>query len=225
MGRRLFEAIMGIVLIIVAVVLAYVFQQSYARGVELQSLPVPVAVIPSYTMLSEDMFEWKDFPRALGDAYAVEMAQLVGRVSNSAIPPGLPIPLVMVTSASDFRLADPTLEILSIPITPPSAVGGQVRIGERVNIYRLVPPLQKLDSANTETQIGATVTLVAEKVTVISVLGDDGSTVGLSESGRKVSPAILVLAVTAEQKDGILKLIAETEKSALMWITLAPVQQ
>jgi len=71
----------------------------------------------------------------------------------------------------------------------------------------------------------ASVTLVAEKVQVLSVLGSDGSQAGNSVSGRRVVPDILILAVNAEQRNGILRLIAETEQSAIMWITLAPVGQ
>jgi hypothetical protein len=225
MGRRIFEAVLGVVLVIAAIILAYFFQQSYARGVELKSLPVPVAEIPPYTMLTETMFEWKDFPSALGDAYADRLVYLVGRISKSAIPAGLPVPLASVSSAGDFRLADPSLEVLSIPITPASAVGGEVRIGERVNIYRLIPPLQKIDPAQTGGPNQASVILIAEKVPVLSVLGGDGSPAGALVNGRKITPEILLLAVTAEQRQGILKLIAETEQSALMWITLAPVEQ
>jgi hypothetical protein len=225
MGRRIFEAILGILLIVAAVVLAYLFQQEYSKGVELQSMPVPVADIPPYTMLTDAMFEWKDFPRALGDAYAVDLAQLTGRISKSAIPASLPIPLVMVSSASDFRLADPSLEILSVPITPPSAVGGEVRNGERVNIYRLVPPPQKLDLTGPDNLGTGSVKLVAQQIPVLNVLGSDGSPVGTTDSNRKVTPGILVLAVTVDQRNEILKLIAETKQSALMWITLAPVEK
>jgi hypothetical protein len=225
MGRRILEAILGILLIIAAIVLAYLFQQQYSKGVELQTMPVPVADIPPYTMLTDSMFEWRDFPRALGDSYALDLAHLTGRISKSAIPAGLPIPLIMVSSASDFRLADPNLEILSIPITPPSAVGGQVRVGERINIYRLVPPASKLDLTSPDNLGAGNVTLMAENVPVLSVLGNDGSLTGTGTSGRLVTPGILVLAVTADQRNNILKLIAETKQSALMWITLAPVEQ
>jgi hypothetical protein len=225
MGRRLFEAVMGVILIIVAIVLAFLFQQSYARGVELQSFPVPLAGIPPYTMLSEEMFEWKDFPRALGGGYTTSLDQLTGRISNSFIPPGLPIPLVLVTSAGDFRMADPKLEILSIPVSPESAVGGQVRIGERINIYRLIPP-PDLESLTGPESLGkGNVTLVAEEVLLTNVLGKGGAAEKASSTSREVVTAILVLAVTDEQRDAILKLLAETEQGAIMWISLAPITQ
>jgi hypothetical protein len=223
MGRRLFEAVVGVILIIVAIVLAFLFQQNYARGVELQSLPVPLAGIPPYTMMSEEMFEWQDFPRALGGGYTTSLNQLTGRISNSFIPPGLPIPLVLVSSAGDFRMADLKLEMISIPVSPESAVGGQVRIGERINIYRLIPPPDSLSLTGPESLGKGNVTLIAEEVTVVNVLGKGGASVTTSETQREVSTAILVLAVTAEQRDAILKLLADTEQGAIMWVSLAPI--
>lgn len=225
MGRRLFEAVMGVILVVVAIVLAFLFQQNYARGVELQSLPVPLTGIPPYTMLTEDMFEWMDFPRALGSGYASSLDQLTGKITNSMIPPGLPIPLALIVSTADFRLADPKLEILSIPVTPESAVGGQVRIGERVNIFGLIPPPAGVNLAGQDALGKGSVSLVAEEVQVVNVLGRDGTTERVTEGGKSVPTEILVLAVTTDQRDAILKLLAETEQSAVMWVTLAPIEQ
>ena len=225
MARRIFEAVVGVLLLIVAFVLAYFFQQSYKAGVEYRSLPVPVTDIPPYTMLTEKMFEMKDFPSALIGGYANTLAQLDGRISNSRIPTGLPIPLVMVSAPEDFRLADPSLEVISIPVTPPSAIGGQVRVGERVNIYRLIPPGEQVIPIGAKDPISEPVTLIAGNVPVVMVLAGDGSAAGLTETGRTVSAQVLVLAVTSEQRDAILNLMAEINGGAMMWITLATVEE
>jgi hypothetical protein len=225
MARRIFEAVVGILLLVIAFVLAFFFQQSYKSGVEYRSLPVPVEEIPPYTMLTEKMFEMKDFPSALIGGYANTLAQLTGRMSKSQIPAGLPIPLVLVSAPEDFRLADPSLEVISIPITPPSAIGGQVRVGEKVNIYRIIPPGEKVIPVGSDTPISEPVTLIAENIPVVMVLGDDGSPAGLTATGRITPAHVLVLAVTSEQRDAILNLMAEIKHTALMWVTLAAIPE
>lgn len=224
MARRIFEAIVGIILLGGAFVLAYIFQQSYRTGVEDQSLPVPVSEIAPYTVLDDKMFVMKDFPKALAGGYATTLSQLSGRIANSVIPAGLPIPLVLVNSSEESRLADPSLEVLSIPITPPSAVGGLVRAGEKVNIYRIIPPGAQVIPIGSTTPISEPVTLIAENVLVVQVLGDDGSQAGTTSTGHLVQAHVLVLAVTNEQLDPILNLMAEIKGSAIMWVTLAPVK-
>jgi Flp pilus assembly protein CpaB len=222
MGRRIFEAVIGIALLVIAFILAFLFQQSYKTGVEWQSLPVPVRDIPPYTMLSESMFEWKDFPRALTGGYANSLNQLVGRISVTLIPSGLPVPLKLVSSPESFRLADPSMEVVSIPISPSSAVGGHVRVGDRVNIYRIVPPGKDIIPIGSTRAISEPITLIAENIPVVLVLAGDGTPVDFSVSKSNGAAAILVLAVTPEQLESILNLIAETKASAMMWVTLAP---
>jgi hypothetical protein len=225
MARRIFEAVVGIILLVVAFILAFMFQQAYRTGVEYQSMPVPVAEIAPYTVLNDKMFVMKDFPRALTGGYAATLSQLSGRMANSTIPAGLPVPLVLVSAATEYRLADPSLEIVSIPISPPSAVGGQVRAGQRVNIYRLIPPGNQVIPIGSTLPISEPVTLIAEDIPVVMVLGDDGSPAGLSSAGHLVAAHVLVLAVTPGELDAILNLMAEVKQSAVMWITLAPVKK
>jgi hypothetical protein len=224
MGRRIFEGVVGVLLVIVAFVLAYFFQQSYKAGVEYMSLPVPVEEIPPYILLTDKMFEMKDFPSALTGGYAGSIAQLAGRISNSRIPAGLPIPLVLVSSPEDFRLADPALEVLSIPINPQAAIGGQVRAGDKVNIYRLISPGSEFIPLGKEDPIMDPVTLVASNIPVVMVIGDSTSSAGGSETGRGGTARVLIVAVTGPERDAILTLMGELSGGAMMWITLAPIK-
>jgi len=221
MGRRIFEAVAGIILLVVAFVAAYFFQQAYKSGVEYRALPVPLEDILPYTVLSEEMFELKDFPSALIGGYAGALSQLTGRMSTSRIPAGLPIPLVLISSPEEYRLADPSLEVLSIPVSAPSTIGGQVREGDNINIYRLITP------GSLFVPLGKSVldpvTLVAEKIPVVMVLGDAARSSASSAGGQVVSAKILILAVTPAQRDAILNLMAELNGGAIMWITLAPI--
>jgi hypothetical protein len=86
------------------------------------------------------MLAWRDFPRALiadqGD-YATQPDELTGKITTSRLAAGLPIPARLVAIPSEFRLADADLEVLSLPVTPAIAVGGQIQIGDQVNIYYL----------------------------------------------------------------------------------------
>jgi hypothetical protein len=225
MGRRIFEAIAGIVLLVVAVVAAYFFQQAYKSGVEYRGFPVPLQDIPPYTVLTEDMFELKDFPSALTGGYANAITQLTGRMSNSRIPAGLPIPLVLISAPEEYRLADPSLEVLSIPISPPSAIGGQIKAGDNVNFYRLIPPGSVFIPLGKTDPILEPVTLIAESIPVVMVLGTTAKSTNESESGKVISATTLILAVNAEQRDALLNLMADISSGAIMWVTLAPVQE
>lgn len=225
MGRRIFEFAAGVVLLVVAFVAAYFFQQEYKSGVEYRALPVPVAEIAPYTVLSAKMFELKDFPSALTGGYANDLSQLAGRMSNSRIPAGLPIPLVLISAPEEYRLADPSLEVLSIPIDPPSAIGGQVKAGDNINIYRLVPPGEQFIPLGETLPILDPVTLIAEAIPVVKVLGDTARSSDSADAGRVTLARILILAVTAEERDAILNLMGQLSGGAIMWVTLAPVRE
>jgi hypothetical protein len=225
MGRRIFEAVAGIVLLVVAFVAAYFFQQAYKSGVEYRGFPVPVVEIPPYTVLNEKMFELKDFPSALTGGYANTLSQLAGRMSNSRIPAGLPVPLVLISAPEEYRLADPSLEVLSIPISPPSAIGGQIKTGDNINIYRLIPPGGSFIPLGETKPILEPVTLIAENIPVVMVLGDTARSSDSSEAGRVVTARTLILAVTNKQRDVILNLMGEISSGAIMWITLAPIAE
>ncbi|MGB7540267.1 MAG: SAF domain-containing protein [Anaerolineales bacterium] len=224
MGRRIFEAVAGIILLVVAFVAAYFFQQAYKSGVEYRALPVPVEDIPPYTVLTEKMFELKDFPSALIGGYANTLSQLTGRMTNSRIPAGLPIPLVLISAPEEYRLADPSLEVLSIPVSPPSTIGGQVRTGDNINIYRLITPGSLFIPLGEKDPVLDPVTLIAESIPVVMVIGDTARASASSTGGQITSAKILILAVTAPQRDAILNLMAEINAGAIMWITLAPVK-
>jgi Flp pilus assembly protein CpaB len=225
MARRIFEAVVGVVLLVVAFVLAFLFQQAYKSGVEYKSLPVPIQEIPPYTILTDKMFEMKDFPSALTGGYASSVNQLTGNISNSRIPAGLPVPMVMVSRSEDFRLADPSLEVVSIPVSLSQAVGGQVKVGDRVNIYLLIPPGRDVVPVGETEPIMDPVTLVAENIPVVMVLGDDGGPAGLTDTGRFIPAHILVLAVTQDQLGAILNLMSLLQHDGVMWVTLTPIPE
>jgi hypothetical protein len=130
--------------------------------------------------------------------------------------------------------------VISIPVTPSVAVGGELRPGMRIDIYRLVPPAASHDAAataapDTTPAPAATPASIVEKIAtgvmVVEVLGDTGhagqqnaSSAGpLGSSAPAEAPArILVLALTPAEARAVLALIAETKRDALLWIALTP---
>jgi hypothetical protein len=226
MARRIIEAVIGVLLLVFAIVGAFVFQQQYRNGVEFHAMPVPKADIPPYTILTDELFVQQDFPQALFQlgGYAISTQQLTGKIATSRIPAGLPVPMTLVSAAADFRLADAKLEVLSIPITPPSSIGGHIRIGDKVNLYRLVAPGKVLDPLSGEAVVDSQVTLVAGNVPVVDVLGQDGISADSTSNGQPVSAQILVVAVPPKIATDILKLIADMKANSLLWVTLATIQ-
>ena len=140
MARRLLRVFVGIVALVVALLGAQYWQDNYLSGITLVSLPVPKNDIPPYTIVTENLFEKQDFPRALvsGDVqYFLESSDLTGKITTSVLLSGQPVSVRLAVSPDEFRLADPSLEVASFPISLVNGVGGQVQIGELINIYRL----------------------------------------------------------------------------------------
>jgi Flp pilus assembly protein CpaB len=138
--KRIFQIILGLIAIAAGLTGAWYGRSTYLESVVTIQFPVPIQDIEPYTLLTPAMLAWRDFPRALietqGD-YATQPEDLTGKITTSRLVAGLPIPTRLVVSPSEFRLADPDLEVLSLPVTPEVAVGGQIQIGDQVNIYRL----------------------------------------------------------------------------------------
>ena len=138
--KRIFQIILGLIAIAAGLAGAWYGRSTYLESVVTVQLPVPLQDIEPYTILSPEMLAWRDFPRALiaeqGD-YATQVENLTGKITTSVLVAGLPVPYRLVALPSEFRLADPDLEVLSLPVSPEMAVGGQIQIGDQINIYRL----------------------------------------------------------------------------------------
>ena len=138
--KRIFQIILGLVAIAAGLTGAWYGRSTYLENVITVQLPVPLQDIEPYTILTPEMLAWRDFPRALiaeqGD-YATQPDELTGKITTSILAAGLPIPARLVATPSEFRLAEAELEVFSLPVTPEVAVGGQIQIGDQVNIYRL----------------------------------------------------------------------------------------
>ena len=225
MKKRFLQIILALIALTAAIFGAGYWQKNYLAGVAMTQIPVPKADVPPYTLLSADLFNLQEVPRALVDqgGYVLSTSQLTGAISAETLLAGLPVPNRMAVPPEQFRLADPSLEVISIPADAVDSVGGQLHIGEKINIYCL-EPAPKQDEADT----GATppqpeVRLVAS-VPVVAILADNGlPLISSSDANGQPQPMkILVVAAPHETVQDILDAVAMVKLGgSLLWVTLA----
>jgi len=231
MRNRIFYLILALLALAAAVVGAVYWRANYLAGVTLVNLPVPREEIPPYTLLEVEMFTISQFPRALideaGGDFALALDNLTGQISTGTLVAGLPVPQDLAVPPTQFRLADPELEVASIPVSPVNGVGGQVQVGERVNIYRLKRELETIESETVlkETTQEKGEALLVATVPVVAVLSDQG--LPASTDPDEVLPMrILVVAAPPAVIDTILEAVAMSELgNELIWVTLATPSQ
>ena len=231
MKNRIFYLLLAVLALAAAVGGAAYWRANYLAGVTLVNLPVPREEIPPYTLLEVEMFTISQFPRALiddaGGDYALALDDLMGQISTGTLVVGLPVPQDLAVPPAQFRLADPALEVASIPVSPVNGVGGQVQVGERVNIYRLKRELETIESETVleETAREKGEALLVATVPVVAVLSDQG--LPASTDPDEVLPMrILVVAAPPAVIDTILEAVAMSELgNELIWVTLATPSQ
>ena len=233
--NRTTQFIIGLIAVVVALGAGFYGRNLYLKEVSTYQVPVPISAIPAYTVLNADMFQMREMPRTMESlAYFQSIQSLGEKISTVPLPAGLPVAQVNALPIAQFRLADAAFEVLSIPVEPVSAVGGQIRIGERVNLYQVLP--EKIDPENAaisaNDQPTFKVELIAESILVVDVRNaqgvaaesnqksEDNSAFGGSPQNEQVQ--ILTLAVKPEVVDLILNAVAVSKKQGgLLWTTLA----
>lgn len=225
---------------------AYV-SQAAERLIVTTPVVVPAAVIPPYAMISADDLTTKDVPRSLlSEPIYTEASQLIGKVSTVPLLPGSLIYHHFAVPAADFRLAaDPALEVIAFPVSVPAAVGGEVRAGQLINIYRAVvsPSIasavsQALISEGAAWDIqqlldtqAAAAELLAGDVLVVAVQSGQGRRVGPDEAAasderdrrdRQLPVEVITVAVPPDVAREIVRLVAEAQAHVQLWVSLAP---
>lgn len=221
---------------------AAVFYYSYTTYDQLvATTPVVVTARPiePYTILRADHLEVKDMPRAiLEENVYVSVADITGRIATSRVPAGSLIYRPLVVAPSEFRYVDdPNLEVVSIPVDPARAVGGQIRVGHIVNIYRAARAskiLQASDPLVILSQQGAAVELLtsAPVVDVRSARGGDvdqrtapSDVEEEAQTNRGSALEIVTLAVPSEVASDLIRLAVEQHTNYELWLSLAPAAQ
>ncbi|OJX40172.1 MAG: hypothetical protein BGO78_14435 [Chloroflexi bacterium 44-23] len=233
--NRIIHFSIGLISLVIALGAGFYGRNLYLKEVSTYQVPVPISAIPAFTVLNADMFQMREMPRTMESLpYYQSIQSLSEKISTVPLPAGLPVAQVNAVPIAQFRLADAAFEVLSIPVEPVSAVGGQIRIGERINLYQVLP--EKIDPENTaisaNDQSTFKVELIARSVLVVDVRNaqgvaaesnqksEDNSTFGGSPQNEQVQ--ILTLAVEPEDVDVILTAVAASKKQGgLLWSTLA----
>jgi len=233
--NRVTQFIIGLIAIALALGAGFYGRTLYLKEVSTYQVPVPVNAIPAYTILNPEMFQMREMPRTMESLpYYQSIQALDGMISAVPLPAGLPIAQANAVPVAQFRLADAAFEVISIPVEPVSAVGGQIRIGEHVNLYQVSE--EAVAPGNTDLKLnnqpGFKVELIAGSILVVDVRNaqgvaaetsqksDSNSTFNSSPQTEQVQ--ILTLAVKPEAVNDILNAVANAKKQGgLLWTTLA----
>lgn len=230
--NRTVQFIIGVLAIGFAIAAGVYGRNAYLKEVSTYQIPVPVAEIPPYTVLTSEMFSLRDMPRTMENLpYFQTMADLSGLISVSTLPAGLPVADSGAVPSTQFRLADAAYEVVSIPVEPVSAVGGQIQIGQRVNLYQMIQQQAETSqpaAVEAEAERFA-VECIAHSVLVVDVRTAQGGTAGPAgaetdgNSSQQVEQVqILTLALEPEVVQSVLEAVASAKKQGgLLWTTLA----
>ena len=227
--NRSIQILVGFLSIVLALAAGIYGRNTYLKEVSTYQVPVPVQAIPPYTLLSSDLFQMREMPRTLESLpYFQTLADLTGLISTAPIPAGLPVAQANAVPAAEFRLADAAFEVVSIPVQPVSAVGGQVQIGQRVNLYRMVEQPRAVQ-ADPTAKAEFRVERIASSVLVVDVrnsqgaqAGPDSSQPASASSDQLEQVQILTLALEPGLVQPVLDAVATAQKQGgLLWTTLA----
>ncbi len=234
--NRSMQFVIGLVALALALGAGFYGRNAYLKEVSTVQIPVPVKPIPPYTILSPNLFSLREMPRAMQSLpYFQNTADLSGRISTASLPSGLPVAQSLAVEPQTFRLADAAFEVVSIPVEPVSAVGGQIHIGQRVNLYQMTdqPDAETITVEQPEGQKTLLVKQIAASILVVDVRSSQGLAADSLQDQKKESSSmaggqqveqtqILTLALPPDQVQDVLRAVAAAKKQGgLLWTTLA----
>jgi Flp pilus assembly protein CpaB len=234
--NRSMQFIIGLIALALALGTGFYGRNAYLKEVSTVQIPVPVKPIPPYTILSPDLFSQREMPRAMQALpYYQTTADMNGRISTALLPAGLPVAQGLVVQPDAFRLADAAFEVVSIPVEPVSAVGGQIHIGQRVNLYQMTDQPEAGAASVDRSNEGKTLQVkqIAASILVVDVRSSQGLAADSLQDQKEESSSmaggkqveqtqILTLALPPEQVQDVLRAVAAAKKQGgLLWTTLA----
>lgn len=225
----------GLVALVLALGAGFYGRNAYLKEVSTVQIAVPIQPIPPYTLLSPDLFSLREVPRAMQTLpYFQNPEEMSGLISTVQLPAGLPVAKSLAVMPESFRLADNDFEVVSIPVEPVSAVGGQIHIGQRVNLYQMMDSESETaatDKSRSEQRLQ--VKQIAAGILIVDVRSSQGlaadslqdqgqESASLSGSQQVEQTQILTLALPPEQVQEVLRAVATAKKQGgLLWTTLA----
>ncbi len=233
--NRPIQFTIGLIALVLALGAGFYGRNAYLKEVSTVQIAVPVQPIPPYTLLSPDLFSLREVPRAMQTLpYFQNPEEMNGLISTVQLPAGLPVAKSLAVMPQSFRLADVEFEVVSIPVEPVSAVGGQIHIGQRVNLYQMMDGESETaatDKSKSEQrlqvkQIAAGILIVdvrsSQGLAADSLQDQEQEGASLSGSQQVEQTQILTLALPPDQVQEVLRAVATAKKQGgLLWTTLA----
>jgi hypothetical protein len=244
--------VIAFVSLIVALGVGWFAETQYQALVATTELIVPAVEIPPYTVVAPGMFKVRSFPAPMArEPVYRDLSELSGKIATIILKPDQLVYRDQLVPLRQFRYTDDErLEIVSFPIKPEQAVGGQIKQGQRVNLYRIVlqatPNQAVVSSPDPKVWLaaqGAGIELLEADVLVVDVRSTQGSpivappkvqsktsevttyeTTETSSSSTNRPLTILTVAVAPDIAKDILRLAGESNITSryLLWVSLAP---
>ncbi|MCL4488313.1 MAG: SAF domain-containing protein [Chloroflexi bacterium] len=245
--------LIGVVSLLVALGVGWFAETQYQALVATTELVVPAIEIPPYTIVVPQMFKTRPFPAPMANEPVYRgLNEVAGMITTITLKPDQLVYRDQLVPPRQFRYTDDErLEVISFPIKPEQAVGGQIKTGQHINIYRLVlqtAPNQSV-AASPDPKVwlaapGAGVELLQPDVLVVDVRSTQGSPIApapkvqsttseattyntaetdTSNASRPLT--ILTIAVPPEIAKDVLRLAGESHVASryLLWVSLAPI--
>jgi hypothetical protein len=244
---RRFSRLLTVVLsFAIAAGTAFVARQELVQAVSTETVAVARDTIAPYTIVGSDGFVLKEMPRLRDADFAIYRTpeEAAGKIATQTVPSGALLYRGFFADPRSYRLTDdPHAEILSVPVKPEKAVGGAIRPGMHINLYRIAvgqsragDAQQVLDQQGAASQVLARDVLVVDTRTaagtglttgsndLASSVASLGNAVAAATAGGNVQ--ILTVAVPSEKASDLIRLVGETQKGGAydFWVTLAPLR-
>ncbi len=250
--RNRLALLIALVSLVVAGGVGLFAETQYQALVATTELVVPAVEIPPSTVVMPQMFKTRSFPSpmALESVYR-DLSEVSGKITTITLRPDQLIYREQLVPLRQFRYTDDErLEVISFPIKPEQAVGGQIKVGQRVNIYRIVlqatPNQSVISSPDPKVWLaapGAGIEALESDVLVVDVRSTQGSPIvpppkvqsrtaevttyeaaetNSSNTNRPLT--ILTVAVPPDVAKDILRLAGESQITSryVLWVSLAP---
>ncbi len=251
--RNRFALLIAFVSLILALAVGWFAETQYQQLVATTELVVPAVEIPPYTVVSPEMFQVRSFPAPMAQEPVYrDASELSGKISTITLKPDQLVYRDQLVPLKQFRYTDDErLEIISFPIKPEQAVGGQIKSGQRINIYRIVlqatPSQAVVTSPDPKVWLaaqGAGIEVLESDVLVADVRSTQGSpmvsppkaqsttsemttyqTSDTSSSNTNRPLTIITVAVPPDVAKDILRSTGESQIASryLLWVSLAPI--
>jgi Flp pilus assembly protein CpaB len=220
--KRKTQILIALIALLLAAGTGWYTYRTFASMVTTAEIVSPAVTIPAGQLITRDMLTSKTVPRPLlkEDIY-ITPEELAGHVALVPLRPGMAVYRQFAVPPEEYRLVeDSSLEVVSFPVEPHRAVGGQVQPGHRVDIWRL------------SREEGAR--LLVEGALVVDVRAGSGQPYARqpqavpgkpdtdsSSSSSGTALQIITVAASREVVRAILGLVAE-KGNAELWVSLAP---